>query len=328
MVHDKTINVLVTGVGAIIGYGIIRNLLKSKYTCHVIGIDIFSDAVGQYWCNKFIKGVRADSIDFIEFINSTVINEKIDIVIPGIEQDLEAMVQNFDKMSKNAKYALNNKALFDIFNDKQKTYDYLKQEAELIPNLYFEDSLFEKASSELGLPFILKQNVSYASKGVAVINSKEEYDKYFDEFSTKCMIQKKMNIKDSEYTCSIFGLGDGSFVNPICLQRELSLDGSTRKATNIDIDEILLKSLQSICKKCKFEGATNLQFIKSEDKYFLLEINARVSSSTSMREQFGINEAEMILDYYLFDKVPETKEQKKGTIIRYIEDAYFDSDNI
>ena len=95
------------------------------------------------------------------------------------------------------------------------------------------------------------------------------------------------------------------FVNPICLQRELSAEGATKKATNIQIDETLLKTLKLISKNCKFEGPTNLQFIKYEDKYLLLEINARISSSTSIREIFGVNESQMCIEYYLENETDE-----------------------
>jgi carbamoyl-phosphate synthase large subunit len=86
--------------------------------------------------------------------------------------------------------------------------------------------------------------------------------------------------------------------------------------------------MTKICQKCNFEGPTNLQFIEFGGKYLLLEINGRVSSSTSMRELFGVNEAEMCIDYYLMNKRPETKVQRYGTIMRYIGDAYFDSDTL
>jgi len=326
---DKTINILVTGVGAIIGYGIIKSLRNSKYSCQIIGIDIFNDAVGQKWCDKFIQGERADSKDFINFINQTIIEEKIDLVIPGIEQDLKAMIENFSSLHKDGvKFTLNNKTLFDVFYNKKKTYAFLSKEIDLIPYIYYCNELYEKSIKSFGLPFILKQDISYASKGVATINNKKDFDYYIDKFGNDCMSQKKLNIKDSEFTCSIFGLADGTFVNSICLKRELSGEGATSKATRIEVDKELIKTLEKITKKCCFEGPTNLQFIKVGQKYLLLEINARISSSTSIREQFGMNESEMCIDYYICGETPKTNKQKSGTIIRYIEDMYFDSNNL
>jgi len=325
---NKPITVLITGVGAIIGYGLINSLRKSNYDCRIIGIDIFHDAVGQKWCDKFIQGVRADSEEFIDFINNIVKTEKVDLLIPGIEQDLKALIEGFDDLDHSAKYSLNNKALYQTFDDKKMTYKFLEGTADLIPYIDYSDTLYEKAVETFGLPFILKQDISYASKGVAAIQEKQDYDFYIDRFGSGCMAQQKLDIKDREYTCSLFGLGDGSFVNPTCLRRELSQEGATKKALNVKVDKTLLETMTKICQKCHFEGPTNLQFIEYEGKYLLLEINGRVSSSTSMRELFGVNEAQMCIDYYLMDKKPETKTQRYGTIMRYIGDAYFDSDTL
>ena len=325
---NKPITVLITGVGAIIGYGLINSLRKSNYACRIIGIDIFHDAVGQKWCDKFIPGVRADSENFIDFINDIVSEEKVDLLIPGIEQDLKSLIEGFDDLDHSAQYSLNNKSLYKTFDDKKLTYKFLEGTADLIPWIDYSETLYEEANKTFGLPFILKQDISYASKGVAVITEKKDFDFYHDRFGSGCMAQQKLDIKDREYTCSIFGLGDGTFVNPTCLRRELSQEGATKKALNVKVDEVLLNSMTQISQKCLFEGPTNLQFIEFEGKYLLLEINGRVSSSTSMRELFGVNESEMCIDYYLQDKKPKTKIQRYGTIMRYIGDAYFDSDTL
>ena len=323
---NKTINILVTGVGAIIGYGILKCLKKSIYNnLKIIGTDIYKDAVGQAWCDKFIRSIRADSKDFINFINNLILKENIHLLIPGTEQELEVLVGNFKKLPKHTRYILNNKNLFGILHDKYKTYNFLEHHIPLIPNINYSDKLYEESVKKFGLPFILKQNISYASKGIAIIESKKDYIYYINIFGKNCMAQKKMDIGDSEYTCSVFGLGDGSFVNPICLKRELSQEGATKKATNISIDDELRYTLEKITKKCNFEGPTNLQFIKNNGKYYLLEINARISSSTSIREIFGINEAEMCIEFYMLNQIPKKRITKYGTVIRYIEDLYFDS---
>jgi carbamoyl-phosphate synthase large subunit len=179
---NKPITILITGVGAIIGYGLINSLKKSKYNCRIIGIDIFPDAVGQKWCDKFIEGVRADSDEFIGFINNIVATEKVDLLIPGIEQDLKALIEGFDTLDHSAKYSLNNKSLYKTFDDKKLTYKFLEGVADLIPYIDYSDNLYEEAVDKFGLPFILKQDISYASKGVAVILEKKDYDFYIDRF--------------------------------------------------------------------------------------------------------------------------------------------------
>ena len=60
--------ILVTGVGAIIGYGIIKSLRKSGYNLVIIGMDIFADAVGRHWCDYFEQAVRTDTAEYLTFL--------------------------------------------------------------------------------------------------------------------------------------------------------------------------------------------------------------------------------------------------------------------
>ncbi len=327
MKTEKTYNILVTGVGAIIGYGILKNLRHSKFKVKLFGIDIYNDAIGQAWCDKFIQGVMASSESFIPFINTIIENESIDLVIPGIEQDLATFIFNKKKLSSKAVFVLNNESLHNILSNKKESYFFLKEAVPLIESIDYHSCLYIEAKKNFGLPFILKKYESYASKGVALINNLSDYKYYSRKFENKCMAQKRLNIVDNEYTCSVFGLGDGSYVNPTCLKRELSQEGATKKAKSVLIDIILLNILRVLTEKCKFSGPTNLQFIKEKNNYYLLEINPRTSSSTSIRRLLGVNEAEMCIEFFLLNTIPEIKEQKSGSVIRFIEDYYFDSNN-
>ena len=43
--------IMVTAVGAVVGYGMVESLRNSRYDCFILGTDIFEDAVGQYFCD-------------------------------------------------------------------------------------------------------------------------------------------------------------------------------------------------------------------------------------------------------------------------------------
>ena len=55
----------------------------------------------------------------------------------------------------------------------------------------------------------------------------------------------------------------------------------------------------------------------------LLEINPRISASTSIRSAFGYNESIMAVEYFAEGKIPGQPDIKKGTAIRYTEDFIF-----
>src|SRR5438094_10590320 len=85
--------VLVTGVGAIMGYGLARSLRACRYPVRIIGMDIYPDAVGQQWCDTFEQALPAADSGYPEFLRTLIRKHEIDLVIPGIEQDVARMSQ-------------------------------------------------------------------------------------------------------------------------------------------------------------------------------------------------------------------------------------------
>ena len=67
-------------------------------------------------------------------------------------------------------------------------------------------------------------------------------------------------------------------------------------------------------------GPTNFQYRVENDTAYLLEINPRVSSSTSLRTAFGYNEAEMAIDFFVEKHTEVNPIIKRGTAVRYISD--------
>lgn len=326
----KAIKVLVTGVGAIIGYGLIHSLKKiPNLDLHIVGVDVFPDAVGRHWCDTFVQGVYAESEQFSDFIISIVEQHKIDLIIPGIEQDVDAlanMVEN-GKLSSGL-VAINSKQGLATFQNKLNTS---KLQTELnIPHIQFVDASSSNVKEVVdicGLPCIFKPYSAYAGKGLAILHTESEVER---KCELKEGIFQRYIRSDKEYTVSVFGLDDGSFINPIAFERSLGPDGATHKAKVIDFS--LFESMVKLfCQKTKPKGPTNFQFISDDcsDDILLLEVNPRVSSSTSIRQKFGINEAEMCLEFYLFNEIPKQQFVKYGSAERFIDEVIvYDSDNI
>ncbi len=311
-------NVLVTGAGAIIGYGIIKSLLASKYDCKIIGIDIYKDAVGQAWTDEFIQAEPASSGGYISFLEQLVRNKKIDIVFFGTEQEIEKVV-NCTNKHLIEKCVLNRKSLIDLSNDKWDTYNFLvKEQFPAILSSVGKD--YDLIIQEMGSPFLLKPRRSYAGKGMHPIKSKEEFRFWSGKISDEnYMVQKITGDEEHEYTASVFGLADGTCIKPIVMKRKLSQEGATSKAYSIKNSGIE-KQIYNLVKILKPVGPTNFQFRYEDGEYYLLEINPRISSSTSIRTLFGFNEAEMCIEWYLEHREPENREIRQGMALRFIDE--------
>lgn len=308
--------ILVTGVGSIIGYGIIDGLRKSSVPVSITGIDIYSDAYGSELADQFVQGVRADSPGFISFINEVVSRHQIDLIIPGIEQDLYALWENREKVQ--TKIVFGNELCMQMARDKRYTYDWLKDKnIRLIPTL--SNTTFCECREKLGLPFLLKPVLSSASKGLHTISTEEEFDFFTRRNEHGCIYQRIIGTMEEEYTVNVFGNGDGTIMDMIILKRKLSGEGATSKAVYTE-NPVIEEYVQTLCSLIKPLGPLNIQLRMEEGLPYLLEINSRVSSSCSIRTAMGYNEPEMCVRYFLMGEKINPAPRKPGKAIRYIAD--------
>lgn len=317
----KKINVLVTGVGAIIGYGIIKSIRDSGVSANIVGMDIYGDAAGQYWCDSFIKAKLAADKDYVLFLKDVIERNNIDIVFFGTEQEIYRCADEKEMLgSYYNRLVINTIQLLDIAKDKWKTREALivhGLEDYAIPSRI--TGSYAELSRVFGKEFLLKPRQSYASKGIHKVNNQEDFDFYKKKMGVNFMAQRFVGDIEHEYTVGAFCTGDGSYHAMIQLRRKLSQEGATAKAEVIT-DKLLTEAVECLCKAFKPIGPTNFQFRKEGEKYYLLEINPRISSSTSIRAAFGYNEAKMCIDFLINGHV-DIPAIKKGYAVRYIDEV-------
>ncbi|WP_026520198.1 ATP-grasp domain-containing protein [Butyrivibrio sp. FCS006] len=328
--NRKKYTVLVTGVGAIIGYGVIMSLRKSKYDCSIIGMDIFEDAVGQVWCDKFECAVLAADDNYIPFLKTMIDRYNVDLVFFGTEQEIQKCSSCREELGDYYnKLVINSMEAIRIAEDKWDTARFLEDSG---LNFYIRGSVscdYEEAKERFGLPLLLKPRRSYASKGICKTSSKDEFDSWKLEQGELFMVQELVGDDDHEYTASTFAFGDGTCIKPIVLRRKLSKAGATDKAIFEEIPQIN-QEIYSIVEVLKPIGPTNFQFRLHKGNYLLLEINPRISSATSIRSSFGYNEAEMCIEYFVEGHRPVDRRLRGGKAYRYITEVivYDNGDNI
>lgn len=320
--------ILVTGIGAIIGYGVIRSLRQSASQYHIVGTDIYPDAVGQAWTDYFVQAPLTSHNDYSKWLTNVIIKHSIDLVIPGIEQDVHFFSDHRDLFDNlKAKVVLNTLRIINLSRDKwllDQELLAIKSPAR-IPT--FLEGTFDAFASLLGLPFMLKPRSGYASKGIICVHDEQTFDFHSHKLGSELMAQPIVGSDDEEYTVAIFGDGLGNACASITLQRRLAQDGSTAKAW-VRAMPSLDEAVSSLVKHFQPVGPTNLQLRKHNQEWKLLEINPRLSSSTSLRTAFGYNESEMAVAYYLNNKLPTQPILRKGFSVRYIEDyIVYDRDN-
>ncbi|NEJ69061.1 ATP-grasp domain-containing protein [Rhizobium phaseoli] len=316
------ITVVVTAVGAIIGQGIASSLRKSGHSVRIIGVDRDAHGIGRYWCDDFFaKPPRSEeSPDYFDFWKNLLIRENVDLVFPGLESDVLFFNRNrVLTQGTDARVVLNNPDLIELAQDKWDFGEALQRLGlSAIPSCLSAD--WQDAIDRLGAPpLLLKPRRGNGSRGIAVLRDEHDFSYWSRKSSDDFLIQKFVGSDDTEFTVGAFGFGDGTSLSPIIFRRKLSVAGNTQYAEVVE-HPVLAKTVETIAGLFKPLGPTNYQFRMDGEIPYLLEINPRFSSSTSLRTAFGYNEALMAVELFLWGKRPAAPEIRPGRGWRYYED--------
>jgi carbamoyl-phosphate synthase large subunit len=320
--------ILVSGASGIVGYGILRSLRKSGEAIQLIGTTIYNDSVAQGFCDKFELAPPTNDAGYMEWLFGVIKKYDVDLIIPGIEVDMYKWAESISEIKNTGiKVLINNIDLISLCRDKWLFYEKFNQfntpwaiETSLISD-------FDILAQKFNIPFLLKPRSGYGSKGIVKIDNSEAFSKYKSEIGSILMAQPIVGNVDEEFTTSSFCDGAGGIFASMTLRRKLSKDGFTEKAEVVMLDNIN-DVLSTLCGYFKPIGPTNFQFRMHNGQLKLLEINPRISSSTSIRTAFGYNECLMAVEYFLDGKKPQQPAIRQGRAVRYMEDFIFYEDRI
>lgn len=321
--------VLVSGASGVVGYGILRSLRQSQEQYKLIGTTIYTDSAAPAFCDVFEQALMTKDDNYIDWLCDIIKKHNIDMIIPGIEADMNKWSENKELINQTGvKILLNNPKLIELCSDKWLFYKKLK----IANSKYAIDSNigidFKEYSEDYGLPFLLKPRCGFASKGIIKVENKDIFLQNQHNIGSVLMVQPIIGNEDEEYTTSAFFDNKSNLCCYMTLKRKLSKEGYTEKAQVVNIEEIK-KAIINLAEIFNPVGPTNFQFRKQNNELKLLEINPRISSATSIRTAFNYNESVMSVDYYLNNIIPVQPVIKSGTAVRYIEEhIFYDRNNI
>jgi carbamoyl-phosphate synthase large subunit len=309
------IKVLVSGVGAVIGYGIIASLRAMQEQVFILGIDLDSEAVGKHWCDAFVACPRLDAPNYKEFLVGLVQAHQIDLMIPGLPQEIDFLAAPFMKDEIPTTLALNQIEFIQLAQDKLALHEQLA--AEGLPNIpTMEVGTWREMAQALGTPFLLKPRRGMSSRGIHRIENETDLNYWKNKGGSEGIAQRIMGDVADEFTVGVFGFGDGTSTVPITFKRRLAPGGATGRAEVVSIPQLdsLVERLTQLWKPL---GPTNFQFRYHAGNYWLHDVNPRISSSSSIRAAFGFNEPQMCVEFFLRGTRP-APEIKFGKATRYL----------
>ena len=313
----KRIKVLVSGASGIVGYGIIKSLRKSQFDCTVVGTSNRSFSVANHFSDRFYRAPATGSSNYLSWLLELLERERPDVAIPGLEIDNFVWNRNRNLFDETGtKVLLNDAQLIELSADKWVFFNELRRlhEPTTIETVLVHE--YQELVDMFGLPFILKPRRGYGGRGFQVVQNELDFNRghYPDSIA-----QPFVGDDESEFTVSAFGDGQGGIAHMFALRRNLDYAGFTSLAEIVESDAFLGPIERLSSSLCPI-GPTNFQFRRKGHELFLLEINPRISSSTSIRAAFGYNEVEMGVSFIKTGTIEMPSPKTEGIALRYSED--------
>lgn len=318
----KQITVLITGIGSCgTGEGLVKalNLVKGKY--RIIGTDMQALSALSYRVDAGYKVPRATDPGYIPLLNKIIRDEKVDVLLPGSDKEMEIISNAIDQFEKGVFVLAHPKETVNVCRDKWQTYLYLKQHGFNCP-----DSYIPEEPKELAFPLFIKDRFGGGSKNAFKIENKDELNTYLHYYKTKNLkpiIQSYVGVPEEEYTTGVLFGKDGRLISAITFKRTL-IAGASGIMTCKEYPEVT-QNAAAIAKTLKTMGSINIQSRLVNGKPCAFEINPRFSGSSPARAGLGVNEIDMAIDEFFLNKRVESPKIPYNTaIMRCFQEVYVD----
>lgn len=320
----KKINVLVTASGGDIGQGVIKSLRMGGNKINIIATDINIENAGLFLADKgyIVTSVLENKNIFLSDLIRLCNSEKIDIVFSCYEQEQIVISENIDRLITETKayFVVQSKKVWDICGkDKLNTYRFLTKKKIRVPETYSEKIDAAKLVKKYGWPIILKPRQGCGSKNLYVISNKSELNEVWPKVTNPIIQEYINNRQDEEYTVGVFLSKNSKALGAITMLRKLRFGMTWHAVVNHqkDMADVAKKTAESV----GAIGPCNVQLRRdSNGKPCVIEINARISSTTIFRAKLGFNEALSSIDYFIYNKYPRL-DYKDSFIVRLFDEC-------
>lgn len=287
----REIHILFTGAGRRIE--LIKAFREAALTLNknlkIYGADMVLTAPSLAYCD-FTRSVSAmRSSKYINDLIKICEKDKIDLIIPTIDTDLNVLSENKGKFENvGTGVMISSHDMIRICRDKNNTFKFFN-ECGLKAPMPVDDWHKYK----LGYPAFIKPKDGSSSINAFKVNNEKELELYAAQIEDYIV---QPFIEGREYTIDIFCDFNGRPISIVPRERIQVRAGEVLK-TQITMDEIMIGEAEKICEAFKPCGPITVQLIreKSSGVDYYIEINPRFGGGAPLSMKAGARSTEAIL---------------------------------
>jgi len=301
--------VLVTGVGGIVGQGVLKSLADAP--CRLIGADASEWAAGLYASTRGYLVPPAKDPAYVDRLLAICASERVGFLFPGLDMELPILARAAGRFREAGVVPiLSSPDIVDLADDKLETARFLVSHGFPAPRTR---ELAGGIPWELGFPLVLKPRKGGSrSCGVFTVASEEDLRFRLEKIDVANYVAQE-HLGGDEFTCGTITF-DGRCHGVIVMRRTLR-DGDTHKAFVVR-DAVIESHVRAVAEALNPFGPCNFQLRMRGGTPYIFDINPRTSGTTYCRTLAGFNEPLMTLNF-LERGLPPSFEIRPISIFRY-----------
>jgi carbamoyl-phosphate synthase large subunit len=335
---EKTLNILITGAGSVMGQSVFKALNFSKYKDRLRIVSTNSEPVGAVFffnstkfydlsVDKTYVVPLAKDPAYVPALEKICDDEKIDLVFGGTEHEIYALAILGEKSGFQSKVVGLPLSFVDITTDKYKLGLFFEKHGLEGPKTVLYKDISTLAASH-GYPLIIKPRQSSASRNITVVHAPQDLPQSLFAEPNNIVVQEYVGKATEEYTvgCYLDFVSKRDFY--IVMRRILTVDGASGQG-----EVVANEAIHSYCKKIMAAfikegfpgGAFNIQLrLRNNSVPCAFEINGRFSSTEGPRAKLGFNALEASIENVVYGRAYDDFHPKiGGRFLRYYEEVYW-----
>lgn len=291
---------------------IIKNYFDKQYEIHICDINDANLVPASKFAFKFHKVPRIDSENYKETIYNLLKKEKINIMIPLIDNDLE--IFSFDNKKLLELGVVSTAPLLSTFyklTNKRNMFEFLSSIGIMTPTIY------DKTEIKDDEEYIIKPELGFGSRGFKILKGSE-----IRNLDTNGFIIQEKYISE-EVTAEIY---NAEKLHVFIRERIETKSGVCTKMKPIkskEIEDIIKKLVSSIeCPK-----AFCIQFMKNKNgNWGITDCNLRIGAGTALSTKIGFQLTRAFFNHLLgneYDPSLFKIDKKIKTVVRVYDEVAF-----
>jgi len=335
--------IIITSVGGLVAPNIIRGLKEdASDDIYVVGVDMNKEAVGFHFSDKSYTIASGDSDEYSEQLLDIAKREKIEVIIPGSDEELLNLAKNKEKFTKEGiVVACSDYKTVNIASNKATMLEFLAKRSIATPKFSVPGSIgeLETAARALGYPqkpIVFKPQRARGARGFWIVRADLDRNRSFiysrnrQEITLEWLLESLAdNSSFPEILLMEYLPGEDFNVDVLAHQGEaLYIIPNQRlvpEAGPVQIGQIKQNSqvqdmAKKIVKEFGFDYWVNVELAYSDGddaKALIYEINPRISAPIMANKAAGVDLLKLGIKMALGQNIERDLIFRETKMIRY-----------